>query len=181
MFRSDSISLSTTLFINRMHWSTMVDQTSLWSTSSSCSWLLWSTRVYRVKNWSWSLWRGWAAVNIISLLIWTAFECSNRLVSGRINCIRNFRLSHWPIAILSSPVNSFKRKNKSLGVFPRRHYLVSNYIKNWKTGRKFENFNSTGDFDRRRWWPREPIFVTARKSGATAALFFFRECQVYRA
>ncbi|CAB3406557.1 unnamed protein product [Caenorhabditis bovis] len=63
------------------------------------------------------------------------------------------------------------------GVPPKRHGIIGDFIYNWKNHRRFHNFTETSDFSRD-WWSIEPIYISALRSKASVAMFFFPECQV---
>lgn len=66
---------------------------------------------------------------------------------------------------------------KFLGTLPRRHGIIGDYINNWKDNLKFQNFTADSDFSRD-WWSIDPIYISALRSSASVAMFFFPECDV---
>ncbi|CAI5449265.1 unnamed protein product [Caenorhabditis angaria] len=63
------------------------------------------------------------------------------------------------------------------GVLPRRHGIIGDYIYNWRDDLRFNNFSKNSDFSRD-WWTIDPIYVSAVKSQASVAMFYFPECKI---
>ncbi|UMM28457.1 hypothetical protein L5515_011292 [Caenorhabditis briggsae] len=63
------------------------------------------------------------------------------------------------------------------GTLPRRHGLIGDFIHNWRDNLKFQNFTADSDFSRD-WWSIDPIYISALRSSASVAMFFFPECDV---
>ncbi|EFO93826.1 hypothetical protein CRE_12548 [Caenorhabditis remanei] len=69
------------------------------------------------------------------------------------------------------------RHSLMTGTLPRRHGLIGDHIYNWRDNLKFQNFTADSDFSRD-WWSIDPIYVSALRSSASVAMFFFPECDV---
>lgn len=76
------------------------------------------------------------------------------------------------------PTFSISNRHSLLtGTLPRRHGLIGDHIYNWRDNLKFQNFTADSDFSRD-WWSIDPIYVSALRSSASVAMFFFPECDV---
>ncbi|VDM44414.1 unnamed protein product [Toxocara canis] len=70
------------------------------------------------------------------------------------------------------------RQTLMTGLLPNVHGFIDEHIYNQQTGDVFSAFDLKTDYDKDIWWKYEPVYVTAQKSGAPSALFFFPECGV---